>query len=284
MTRSNFFGDGSPFLKHPLITPERTVGEIDFVLAQLDLPPGARVLDVGCGAGRHSIELARRGYQVVGIDPALAMIEAARAAAAEAGVAPDFRQVSGETFLADEEFDAAICLFTTLGQISEEGDNSQLVERAYAALRPGGFFVVEVPGRDATVKTLKPTDRFEGPERYTDVTRRYHAEDSSVTEVFDVVSPQETRRYVLRYRLYSRKELVDLLQEAGLSILAAYGDYEGTPLSPESPTILVVARKTPKPSQVDALADRMAAELQDKGESLESMLQALREERDRYGG
>ncbi len=243
MTRPNFFSDGSPFLKHPLLTPERTVGEIDFVLAQLDLPPGARVLDVGCGAGRHSIELARRGYRVVGIDPAPAMIEAARAAAAEAGVAPDFRQASGETFVADEEFDAAICLFTTLGQISEEGDNSRLVERVYAALRPGGFFVVEVPRRDPTVKNLKPTDRFEGPERYTDVARRYHAEDSSVTEVFDVVSPQETRRFVLRYRLYSREELVALLQEAGFTVLAAYGDYEGTPLSPESPTMLVIARR-----------------------------------------
>jgi D-alanine-D-alanine ligase len=242
MTRPNFFSDGSPFLKHPLLTPERTVGEIDFVLAQLDLPPGARVLDVGCGAGRHTIELARRGYQVVGIDPASAMIEAARAAAAEASVAPDFRQASGEAFVADEEFDAAICLFTTLGQISEEGDNSRLVERVSAALRPGGFFVVEVPGRDPTVKNLKPTDRFEGPERYTDVTRRYQPDENSVTETFDVVSPQETRRYVLRYRLYNRAELVALLQDAGFTVLAAYGDYEGTPLSPESPTMLMIAR------------------------------------------
>jgi SAM-dependent methyltransferase len=284
MTRLNFFSDGSPFLKHPLLTPERTVGEIDFVLAQLDLPPGARVLDVGCGAGRHSIELARRGYQVVGIDPAPAMIEAARSGSAEAGVAPDFRQVSGEAFLADEEFDAAICLFTTLGQISEEGDNSRLVERVYAALRPGGFFVVEVPGRDPTVKNLKPTDHFEGPARYTDVTRRYQPEDSSVTEVFDVVSPQGTQRFVLRYRLYSQEELANLLREAGFTILAAYGDYEGTPLSHESPMMLVIGHKMPKPSQVDALANRMAAELQDKGESLESMLQALREECDKYGG
>lgn len=54
------------------------------------------------------------------------MIEAARAGAAEAGVAPDFRQVSGEAFVADEEFDAAICLFTTLGQISEEGEDRRL--------------------------------------------------------------------------------------------------------------------------------------------------------------
>jgi hypothetical protein len=89
---------------------------------------------------------------------------------------------------------------------------------------------------------LKPTDRFEGPERYTDVTRRYQPDENSVTETFDVVSPQETRRYVLRYRLYNRAELVALLQDAGFTVLAAYGDYEGTPLSPESPTMLMIAR------------------------------------------
>ncbi len=243
MTRANFFSEGSPFLKHPLLTPERTISEIDFLLSRLELPPRARVLDVGCGAGRHSIELARRGYRVVGIDPAQAMIEAARAEAAAVCVSPDFRQVSGEALVTDKEFDAAICLFTTLGQISNGGDNSQLVARVYQALRPSGYFMVEVPQRAPTVKHLKPTDRFEGPKRYTLVTRQFDTNNNSVTEVFDVVSPESTQRYLLRYRLYSWKELADLLQEAGFAVLAAYGDYEGTSLSLESPTMLVFARK-----------------------------------------
>jgi D-alanine-D-alanine ligase len=238
----NFFTEDSPFLKHPLLTPERASREVEFLLSELDLPTGARVLDVGCGAGRHSIELARRGYRVVGIDPSPAMIEAARAQAAAAGVSPDFRQVKVETFAAYEEFDAAICLFTTLGQISGEGDNSRLVERAYQALRPRGTFVVEVPQRDPTVKNLKPTDRFEGPRRYTLVTRHFDPGDNSVSEIFEVVSSEERRRFLLRYRLYSRDELAALLQGAGFTILASYGDYEGTSLSPESPTMLVFAR------------------------------------------
>ena len=58
-----------------------------------------------------------------------------------------------------------------------------------------------------------------------------------------MVSPQETQCYVLRYRLYSREELVDLLREASFTVLAAYGDYEGAALGPESSTMLVVARK-----------------------------------------
>jgi hypothetical protein len=171
------------------------------------------------------------------------MLAAARATAAAAGVAPDFRQASGESLVADEEFDAALCLFTTLGQISAQGDNRRLVERVYAALRPCGTLVVEVPQRDPTVRNLKPTDRFEGRRRYTLVTRQHDAREKSVTELFEVVSPEGTQRYLLCYRLYSREELVELLCGAGFTVLAAYGDYQGAPLGPSSPTMLLIARR-----------------------------------------
>jgi len=239
----NFFSAGSPYLQHPLLTPERTAREVDFVLSHLALSPEARLLDVGCGAGRHTIELARRGVHVVGIDPSAAMIAAAQARAAEAGVSPAFRQVSGEAFIAPEPFDAATCLFTTLGQISENGENSALVQRVYDALRPGGTFVVETPQRDWAVRHLKTSERFGAGERYTDVRRRYDPQKQALTEVFELVSPQATRSYLLRYRLYSRAELVDLLQEVGFTIQASFGDYEGTPLGPDSAVMLLFARK-----------------------------------------
>lgn len=242
-TGPNFFDEGSPYLNHPLLTPERTAQEVDFILSQLGLPPGARVLDVGCGPGRHSIELAGRGHHVLGIDPSPAMIEAARSRAAKAGVAPKFRQIAGEDFESEPHFDAAICLFTTLGQISARGENSGLVRRVYDALRPGGTFVVETPQRDVAIAQLKAAERFGAGDRYTDVTRRYDAADHTVTEVFEVVSPEVTRRYLLRYRLYSRTEMADLLQRAGFTLVATFGDYEGNPLEPDGAAMLWIARR-----------------------------------------
>ena len=239
----NFFSAGSPFLNHPLLTVERTTREVDFCLSQLGLLPGARILDVGCGPGRHTIELACRGFDVVGIDPSAAMIEAARARAAEAGVSPEFLQVGGESFTTDAAFDAAICLFTTLGQISRQGENSGLVRRVYDALHSGGGFIVETPQRDWTVQNLKTNERFGDGEHYTNVKRRYDAADRTISESFEVVSPTSTKTYRLRYRLYSHAELVHVLSKAGLSVLASFGDDEGNPLTPDSAMMLLIALK-----------------------------------------
>ena len=105
----NFFDQGSPFLSHPALTGERTGAEVDFAVTKLALRPGARVLDVGCGFGRHAIELARRGFEVVGIDPAAAMLDRARELATGAGVNVDFLQIPAEDFVPVDKFDGEIC-------------------------------------------------------------------------------------------------------------------------------------------------------------------------------
>ena len=142
----DFFTDGSPFLRHPLLTTERTRQEIDFLVGALALAPAARVLDLGCGFGRHSIELAHRGYRPLGIDPAPAMIKAASMKAQEAGVEVAFKQIAAEEFTPAEPFGAAICLFTTLGQVApaSQHDNRGLLLRR-KSLKADGRFASKSP-------------------------------------------------------------------------------------------------------------------------------------------
>ncbi|MEM7028839.1 MAG: class I SAM-dependent methyltransferase, partial [Chloroflexota bacterium] len=189
MQHPNFFSENSPFLQHPLLTPERTAQEVAFIVSQLGLSSGARILDIGCGFGRHSIALSEYGYQVTGIDPAEAMITAAKYRARGEENSVEFHQIRGEDFTTDQLYAGAICLFTSLGQISASGENSRLVERAYQALELGGKFIVEVPQREVAVQQLKPTDRFGSDETYTDITRQYNAGTHTVTEEFILVAP-----------------------------------------------------------------------------------------------
>ncbi len=243
MAKPNFFETGSPFLVHPLLTDDRTADEVDFLIAELDLPSGARVLDVGCGFGRHSVALAVRGFEVTGIDPAEAMIEAAEARAAQFGASVEFQQAPGDRYMAPGQFAAAICLFTTLGQIDAYGVNENLIPQVYENLQPGGLLAVEVPQRGPTVASLKSTDKYGEGDRYTLVERHYNPGEKTVTESFTKITPEYTRNYLLAYRLYSEPELRALLAGAGFHIQAAYGDYSGTPLAKDSSHMLFIASK-----------------------------------------
>lgn len=243
MLKPNFFTTGSPYLNHPLLTQERTTREVDFVIKQARLESGQRILDVGCGPGRHSIELARRGYRVVGIDPSETMISAARTRALEAPVAPKFIQARGEEFTSDEPFDAAICLFTTLGQIDEFGENSHLISRVADLLNPGGMFIIEVPNHHWVAENLKTSERFGDSENYTEITRRYDPVEKIVSEKFDLVSSEGSREYLLKYRIFDKKKLKKYLKAADFGSISIFGDYESSSFSYKSINIIIAAQK-----------------------------------------
>ena len=96
---------GSAYLRYSFT--KGTVNEIDFIVSQLGLQPGARILDVGCGPGRHSHELARRGFLVHGIDISQAFIDLATANAVDGS---SFERMDARAMTFESEFDVAICL------------------------------------------------------------------------------------------------------------------------------------------------------------------------------
>jgi SAM-dependent methyltransferase len=255
MTEPNFFRPGSPFFKHPLLTDERTTLEINFLLQQMQLEAGARILDVGCGFGRHSLELARRGFEVVGIDPSAAMIAASQERAAEAGAAVNFIQVRAEEYVSEKPFDAAICLFTTLGQMDENGDNIDLLPQISKSLKTEAFFILEVPQRIWVINNIKVNERFGEEPRHAEVKRHYDGDEKTLTENFRIYSPDTKEDFVLRYRLYRFEDLRFLLSKSELQILAAFGGYEGSPLSEDSPIQLVIAQKDPSKNAYSVLAN-----------------------------
>ena len=90
-------------------TEEQTRSEVEFIEKLLQLPPGARVLDVPCGGGRHSLELAARGHQVTGVDLSTDFLNAARAAAAQRQLAVVWEQREMDALPWSDEFDGAFC-------------------------------------------------------------------------------------------------------------------------------------------------------------------------------
>lgn len=112
--------------------------------ADAGIPPGGRVLDLACGTGGHALELAALGYEVVGVDVAEGMLREARKKACSRGLAVEFLcQDLRQMYVGEGAYDAAICLFDSLGYLLTDADIAEALSRVHRSLKPGGVFVVE---------------------------------------------------------------------------------------------------------------------------------------------
>lgn len=130
-----------------------TKSEIDYVESVLNIQKGDAVLDVGCGRGRHSAELARRGYSVVGIDASASHIEKAVEQCQDVEV--DFRVWDARKMLRGKAFDALICLYDVIGSYRTLQDNKLIVHNISRKLRKGGRAVLSVMNMSYMLKRAK---------------------------------------------------------------------------------------------------------------------------------
>ena len=116
-----------------------TIQEVDFIEKEIAFDKTKQILDVGCGTGRHSIELARRGYKVTGFDLSDDQLTKARENAAKAGVSIEFFKQDARTFNYREKFDVAIMLCEGSFPLMETDEmNFAILQNIFKSLNPGG--------------------------------------------------------------------------------------------------------------------------------------------------
>jgi SAM-dependent methyltransferase len=215
-----------------------TEQEIDFLVDALALSPGARVLDAGCGPGRHSLALARRGFDVVGIDLSPDFVRLARESAVELDVAEraqfDVADVRDLPFAT--EFDAVICLcqggFGLLGGGRGEAD---ALGALAAALRPGGRLAVSAFNAYFALRHQEPGDTF-------DATTGVNHERAELRD-----AAGNTREFDLWTTCFTPRELELLAGAVGLTVDAVHGvapgRYRAEPPSIDLPEHLLLAHR-----------------------------------------
>ncbi len=238
----DFFDEDYLRLFGPYVEGERATAESAGVLRLLDLPPGARILDLCCGQARHAAPLRAAGFEVVGLDLSATLLAAARSRDNRLPlVRADMRALP----LADCSLDAVVNLFNAFGYFADEDDNAQVLREVARVLRPGGRFVQEVHHRDALMRGWEQE------------TTHPPYDDGLVlreTRDWDAVRGRHTVRYLLTppngparegaphtLRVYTLTELAALHDEAGLGLQDVHGDLSGGPLTIDSSLATLVS-------------------------------------------
>jgi len=157
-----FFDSHAPHYMENKFT-RSTVAEVDFVLEELKLPSGSSILDVGCGTGRHSVEFARRGFRVTGIDLSVQMLAEAEKAAKRANVTVEWVNADATQFKATRMFDAAVCLcegaFGLLGLDDDPSEHDvKILHNIAAALKRGAGFILTTLNGFGKVRQINQDD------------------------------------------------------------------------------------------------------------------------------
>ncbi len=145
----------------PFMTPQQTLREVDFLQATLNVQPGACILDVGCGYGRHAIELVQRGLAVTGLDLSLPLLIRAADESQRRNLVVDFVHGDMRHMAFERQFDAAYSMLTSFGYFDEES-NLRVAEGIARALKPGGRLLLDVVNRDYVVGDLPTRVWWEG--------------------------------------------------------------------------------------------------------------------------
>ena len=225
-----------------------TMGEVDFIEKEINQNKNCKILDVGCGTGRHAIELTRRGYSVTGVDLSENMLEKARENAIDAGFEIDFRQADARNLTFKEEFDLVIMICEGAFPLMETDEmNFQILESAARSLKGKGKLIF------TTLKGLFPL--FHSVKDFINANSK---SETNSGNTFDLMTFRD--KYLFETedddgnklaldcneRYYVPSEITWLLKSLGFNEIGIYGCQLGEfsrddPLTTEGYEMLVIA-------------------------------------------
>lgn len=243
--KAGFFGKYYLETYSDMLTDEATREEVSFLEKISNLKKGMRILDLACGHGRHSTELARRGYEVAGQDLNSFFLQKAQKAAEKARVNIQWIKSDMRDIPFENEFDGVVNLFTAFGYLENEQEDQKVLSQVAKALKKGGKFVLDVINRERLMRVYQSRDWKELSDGSIDIYERsYDFSTGYNTERrIRIWENGKKEERVLTLRLYTLIELIAVCKNVGLRFKKVYGNFNGEPLGFDSKRCIIIAEK-----------------------------------------
>jgi cyclopropane fatty-acyl-phospholipid synthase-like methyltransferase len=225
---------------------EFTQQEVDFLVSELALQQGQRILDVPCGAGRHSVELAKRGFNVTGVDISQTFIQSLTEKINSQELSIKAIQADILSVQLDQKFSGAICLGNAFGYFSMD-KMKVFVEKVSSCLEQGSKFIIN---SGMVAESILPNlSHYAKNNTYSfgditmEVTNTYQLKDSYTLSNLRYTQEDKTEEHSFKHYVFTLGEISRLLKQFGLNITATYSSTSKEEYKLGDQQIYIVAEK-----------------------------------------
>jgi len=248
------FGHNYYTIYNPQLTPERTTGEVTFIKNVVPLRHNHKILDLGCGHGRHTLELARQQFQITGLDYSDYFLDIARHEAKKQGIQVQFIKQDMRLLDIHNVYDVIISMYSSFGFFPHK-ENLKLLQHVYAALKPGGKFLIDVinsyglaskaiqEGQKVDDGAYKTIETYAVDGVSISETNTY-LQDSQIGHTHKIWRANNKKGALNLYMIeYTLQQYKHMLETIGFQINNLFGDYDGRRWSKNSWRMIILCQK-----------------------------------------
>lgn len=217
--------------------------EVEKIVKLLQIEGPAGILDLCCGTGRHSLELSRRAFDVIGVDRTAGYLEKARLAAEQLNLKATFILGDMREYCAPNNFDVILNLFGSFGYFENPDDDRKVVANMYTSLRAGGQFLIETAGKEILARNFQARDWSEEGDLLILSERKISQHWGRIETRWIVIQGTRRVEHRVSVRSYSALELSSLFFNCGFPKVRIYGSLDGTEYDQLAQRLVVVGQK-----------------------------------------
>lgn len=221
---------------------ENTKSEVDFIVKKAISKKSGRILDLCCGHGRHSLELAKRGYKVTGLDYSDYELSIAKKEALSQKLKVNFIKGDARKFNLLVKFDLILNLFTAFGYGTKDEDR-HIIQKVHKHLVKGGYFFTDLMSLPWLWRNYLPFNKERAKNVVVDCYRSFDFLNNVNTEKRVLTNKGKKKIYYNHLHIYSLVELNELLSSEGLKVLKVWGTYKGDQYTLDTKRMIVLAKK-----------------------------------------